>query len=100
MPNRRTCLVAAVAAGLGTTTTVATAQAAAASRRGGPLVPRLKIYIPAGTGGGWDQTGRHLGAAMQAAGLVGSVSYENRGGEGGTLGLADFAERHRDDPHA
>jgi putative tricarboxylic transport membrane protein len=101
MLNRRACLVAAAAAGLATAAPAATAQIAAPARRGAaPLVPKLKIYIPAGTGGGWDQTGRHLGAAMQAAGLVGAVSYENRGGEGGTLGLADFAERHQNDPHA
>jgi putative tricarboxylic transport membrane protein len=101
MLNRRACLVAAAAASLATAAPTATAQIAAPARRGAaPLVPKLKIYIPAGTGGGWDQTGRHLGAAMQAAGLVGAVSYENRGGEGGTLGLADFAERHQNDPHA
>lgn len=99
MLKRRTCLVA-----LGTVGAALASPAVHAQRTpGGPrtqgqLFPALKIYIPAGAGGGWDQTGRHLGAAMQAAGLVGSVSYENKGGKGGTVGLADFTQRHAQDP--
>lgn len=60
----------------------------------------MRIYIPGGAGGGWDQTGRALGAAIQAAGLAGKVEYENKGGKGGTLGLADFVARHHSDPGA
>lgn len=103
--NRRTCLIAAATAGLGS---LAPWGAMAQKplnplqphRPVAPLFPKLRIYIPAGTGGGWDQTGRHLGAAMQAAGLVSSVTYENKGGKGGTIGLADFVERYSADPQA
>jgi putative tricarboxylic transport membrane protein len=35
--------------------------------------PALKMMIPANPGGGWDQTGRSLAAAMQSAKLVSSV---------------------------
>lgn len=60
----------------------------------------LTIYIPGGAGGGWDQTGRALGAAIQSAGLAQQVAYENKGGKGGTLGLTDFVERFNRDPAA
>lgn len=60
----------------------------------------MSIYIPGGEGGGWDQTGRALGAAIQAAGLASKVSYENKGGKGGTIGLADFVARYNTDPGA
>lgn len=73
------------------------AQSASAPAR--PL-PLLRIYIPGGAGGGWDQTGRALGAAIQAAGLAGKVEYENKGGKGGTVGLADFVARFGQDPGA
>jgi putative tricarboxylic transport membrane protein len=65
-----------------------------------PLLPALRIYIPGGSGGGWDQTGHALGEAIQAAGLVPKVEYENKGGKGGTIGLADFVERFDHDPAA
>ena len=53
--------------------------------------PALKMMIPANPGGGWDQTGRNLAAAMQAAKLViSAVQFENKGGAGGTIGLAQF----------
>lgn len=63
-------------------------------------LPELHIYIPGGAGGGWDQTGRALGAAIQAAGLADRVTYENKGGKGGTVGLADFVARHDRNPSA
>jgi len=75
----------------------ALAQTASAPAR--PL-PQLRIYIPGGAGGGWDQTGRALGTAIQAAGLAAKVEYENKGGKGGTLGLADFVARFSQDPGA
>ena len=59
-----------------------------------------RIYIPGGEGGGWDQTGRALGASLLAAGLAGRVDYENKGGKGGTIGLADFVARYSKDPGA
>ena len=49
--------------------------------------------------GGWDQTGRALGAAL-ACGAADRVEYENLGGKGGTIGLAQFVERHGQDPDA
>jgi len=63
-------------------------------------LPSMRIYIPGGAGGGWDQTGRALGASIQAAGLAGKVEYENKGGKGGTIGLADFVARSSQDPSA
>ena len=60
----------------------------------------LKMMIPANPGGGWDQTGRNLAAAMQGAKLVGSVQFENKGGAGGTIGLAQFVNSAKGDPHA
>jgi putative tricarboxylic transport membrane protein len=63
-------------------------------------LPSMRIYIPGGAGGGWDQTGRALGASIVAAGLAGKVEYENKGGKGGTLGLADFVARLNSDPTA
>jgi len=60
----------------------------------------LKIMIPANPGGGWDQTGRALGAAMQAAKVVQSVQFENKGGAAGTIGLAQFVNTAKGDPNA
>ena len=62
------------------------------------LAPKLRIVIPANEGGGWDQTGRALGAAMIASGAVGDISYENIGGKGGTIGLAKYVEKYDADP--
>jgi putative tricarboxylic transport membrane protein len=62
--------------------------------------PNLKIMIPANPGGGWDQTGRHLAAAMQSAKLVSSVQFENKGGAAGAIGLAQFVNASRGDPNA
>jgi putative tricarboxylic transport membrane protein len=62
------------------------------------LAAKLRIVIPANEGGGWDQTGRALGAAMVASGAVGDVSYENIGGKGGTIGLAKYVEKYDADP--
>ena len=47
----------------------------------------LKMMIPANPGGGWDTTGRALGKAMQDAGAASSVSYDNKGGAAGAIGL-------------
>jgi putative tricarboxylic transport membrane protein len=60
----------------------------------------LKMLIPANPGGGWDQTGRNLAAAMQSAKLVGSVQFENKGGAAGTIGLAQFVNSAKGDPNA
>jgi putative tricarboxylic transport membrane protein len=63
-------------------------------------VDTLKMMIPAGTGGGWDQTGRNLAAAMQSANVVKNVQFENKGGAAGTIGLAQFANSAKGDANA
>jgi putative tricarboxylic transport membrane protein len=62
--------------------------------------PSLKMMIPANPGGGWDQTGRSLAAAMQSAKLVSSVQFDNKGGAAGTIGLAQFVNQSKGDPNA
>jgi putative tricarboxylic transport membrane protein len=62
--------------------------------------PVLKLLIPANPGGGWDLTGRALGGALVSSGQAASVSYENRGGAAGAIGLAQFANAYGGDPHA
>lgn len=62
--------------------------------------PALRMMIPANPGGGWDQTGRALAAAMQSAGLVSSVQFDNKGGAAGTIGLAQFVNSAKGDPNA
>ncbi len=59
--------------------------------------PALKMMIPANPGGGWDQTGRALAAAMQSAHLVSSVQFDNRGGAAGTIGLTQFINAAKGD---
>ena len=61
------------------------------------LAPRVRIVIPANAGGGWDQTGRALGASMVAAGVADEIEYENKGGKGGTIGLSHYAEKYSND---
>ncbi|CAG0976132.1 hypothetical protein BURK1_01492 [Burkholderiales bacterium] len=63
-------------------------------------IDQMKIMVPAGPGGGFDQTGRNLGAAMQAAGAVRNIQYENKGGAGGAIGLAQFVNASKGDPNA
>jgi putative tricarboxylic transport membrane protein len=60
----------------------------------------FKVMIGANPGGGYDQTGRGIGKAMQEAGVASSVTYENKGGAGGTIGLAQFVNASKGDPHA
>jgi putative tricarboxylic transport membrane protein len=62
--------------------------------------PSLKMMIPANPGGGWDQTGRNLAAAMQSAKLVSGVQFDNKGGAAGTIGLAQFVNAAKGDPNA
>ncbi|MBY4946458.1 tripartite tricarboxylate transporter substrate binding protein [Cupriavidus respiraculi] len=60
----------------------------------------IKFMIGANPGGGWDQTGRTLGAAMVAAGTAKSASYDNKGGAGGTIGLTQFVNTDKGNPNA
>ena len=59
-----------------------------------------KMLVPANPGGGWDSTGRALGKAMQEAGVASSVTYDNKGGAAGAIGLAQFVNSAKGDPHA
>ena len=69
-----------------------------------PLTARaaanLKMMIPANPGGGWDTTGRALGKALQDAGLASSMTFENKGGAAGAIGLAQFVNSAKGDPNA
>lgn len=60
----------------------------------------VKFMIPANPGGGWDQTGRSLSASMQKAGVVKNVQLDNKGGAGGTIGLAQFINTAKGDGSA
>ena len=60
----------------------------------------LKILVPAAPGGGWDQTGRALQAAMQADKIVPRITVDNKGGAGGTIGLAQFVSSNKGDGNA
>jgi putative tricarboxylic transport membrane protein len=66
----------------------------------GQQLGAVKMMIPANPGGGWDQTGRALGAAMQAAKVAPSIQFENKGGAAGTIGLAQFVNASKGDPNA
>ncbi len=63
-------------------------------------IDTAKIFIGANPGGGWDQTGRALGAAMVAAGVAKTATYENKGGAGGTIALAQFVNSEKGNPAA
>ena len=58
-------------------------------------ITNVKMMIPANPGGGWDQTGRALGAAMQSAKAVQSIQFDNKGGAAGTIGLAQFVNQRK-----
>ena len=60
----------------------------------------LKMLLPANPGGGWDTTGRALGKALQDAGVAGSVTYDNKGGAAGAIGLAQFVNGSKGDANA
>lgn len=60
----------------------------------------VKMMIPANPGGGWDTTGRALGKALQDAKVADSVTYENKGGAAGALGLAQFVNGFKGDANA
>ncbi len=53
---------------------------------------QVSVMLPANPGGGWDGTGRNAFSALNKAGIyTGTVNYTNKGGAGGTIGLAEFA---------
>jgi putative tricarboxylic transport membrane protein len=63
-------------------------------------IDTIKFMIGANPGGGFDQTGRNLGAAMVAAGIAKNASYENKGGAGGTIGLTQFVNTEKGNANA
>lgn len=76
------------------------ALAAAAFAAPAFAIDNVKILVPANPGGGWDQTGRALQAAMQEGKLVNKVQVDNKGGAGGTIGIAQFVNSQKGDPNA
>lgn len=64
------------------------------------LAAKLRMVIPANAGGGWDQTGRAIGAALVANGNVDAIEYENVGGKGGILGLEHYVKSYDNDANA
>jgi putative tricarboxylic transport membrane protein len=62
--------------------------------------PALKMMIPANPGGGWDSTGRAVGRALVDAKAFDTVTYDNKGGAAGIIGLAQFVNSAKNDPNA
>jgi putative tricarboxylic transport membrane protein len=91
--DRRTCLHAGLACAGASLAGPALAQS------GAPRA-KLKLLVPAGQGGGWDQTGRALAAALQATKAVEQVEFEHKPGQGGVPGLAHFVDKYAGDPNA
>ena len=61
---------------------------------------RIMIMAPANPGGGWDQTARVMQHVLRAGQIIREpVEVFNRGGAGGTIGLAELVGRHRRDPY-
>ena len=58
------------------------------------------MMIPANPGGGWDTTGRALGKALIDSKVADNVTYDNKGGAAGALGLAQFVNASKGDPNA
>ncbi|MCW3481192.1 tripartite tricarboxylate transporter substrate binding protein [Neisseriaceae bacterium JH1-16] len=63
-------------------------------------VDQFKIMAPANPGGGWDTIARTLGDALRASGQAKNVVVENKAGAGGTIGMAQFINTDRGNPHA
>ncbi|KQP47726.1 tripartite tricarboxylate transporter substrate binding protein [Pseudorhodoferax sp. Leaf274] len=78
--------------------------AALAATGGLPLhalaAPNVKMLIPANPGGGWDITGRALGKALMDSKAADTVSFDNKGGAAGALGLAQFINGSKNDANA
>ena len=53
------------------------------------------MFVPAAPGGGWDGTARAIERAAKAAGLVGTMQFENVGGAGGMVGLPRFVNQRK-----
>jgi len=57
---------------------------------------RLRLMVPAGTGGGWDTTARTLQRVIQQTGVARNVQVFNVEGAGGTIGLGQLAREDDD----
>ena len=61
----------------------------------------IKLMVPANPGGGWDTTGRAVLAALEATGLhKAGAQVTNKGGAGGTIGLAEFVNTMKGNDNA
>jgi putative tricarboxylic transport membrane protein len=61
----------------------------------------LKVMVPANPGGGWDTTGRSVLAALEAEGIhKAGAQVTNKGGAGGTIGLAEFVSTMKGNDNA
>jgi putative tricarboxylic transport membrane protein len=61
---------------------------------------QLRIMAPANPGGGWDTTSRKLEEVLESEKIAAQpVEVVNRGGAGGTIGLAEFVSQNRGDGH-
>jgi putative tricarboxylic transport membrane protein len=73
-----------------------------ASASGQPAFPTKDIAImaPAAPGGGWDSTARAMQKAIKDGKVTDrNVEVYNVAGAGGTVGLAQFVEQKKGDPH-
>ena len=61
---------------------------------------QMKIMAPANPGGGFDTIARTLGDALKASGQAANVIVENKAGAGGTIGMAQFINTDKGNPHA
>ncbi|MFJ3373159.1 Bug family tripartite tricarboxylate transporter substrate binding protein [Pseudomonas sp. NPDC086251] len=84
----------------GLTRSIAVAITAAALTTPAFALDTVKFMAPGSVGGGYDQTARDLGKALIEAKAAKAVTFENKGGAGGTLGLAQFANSTKGDPNA
>lgn len=67
----------------------------------GAAQAQVSVMLPANPGGGWDSTGRQAFQAMNDAGIyTGTVNFTNKGGAGGTIGLAEFQRGQAGKPDA
>ena len=62
--------------------------------------PNSKRMLPANPGGGWDTTGRALGKALTDSGAASTVTFDNKGGAAGAIGLAQCVNGSKGDPNA
>jgi putative tricarboxylic transport membrane protein len=61
----------------------------------------LKVMVPANPGGGWDTTGRAVLSALEKEGIhKDGAQVTNKGGAGGTIGLAEFVQQNRGNDNA